>query len=157
MDAAQLSSLRLELIEDPAGLGYAAVPIDPSDSGAQHVGMHALLHARSRPGVAMVPAETVIAAFTPQEWAAAKALPDAEVQWWRDRLMSRNEPVAITPGGTFGGGLAFLVAKGAVSQESADAKIAALSAGAPMVSRADEIGLSSATTSDIADALLRTA
>lgn len=157
MNPEQLVALRAEIDGDPAGLGYADVPEDPQDSGARHVGMHALLHAVNRSGAALAtaPAEAIIAAFAPAEWAAAKALrpEDAVIDQWFDRLMARREPVSLAPGGTFRLGLAYLVTHAGLAQERADAIATGLGAGAPLISRAQEIGLAGVTTSDIADAL----
>jgi hypothetical protein len=67
-------------------------------------------------------AEAIIAAFQPQEWAAARAMVamDPAIAWWFDRLMTRREPVNVA-GDTFGLGLAYLVQVDVLTQERADA------------------------------------
>lgn len=75
--------------------------------------------------------EQIIAAFTPDEWAAAKerAKADAKVAWWFDRLMARNEPVAVGEGTTFRRGLDHLVGGGVLTAERAASISDALTVG----------------------------
>lgn len=111
----------------------AAEPLVTLDDAAALVAIKAMAPVVSL-GAARLDAmpDQIIGAFTPLEWAAAKALAPTEpvIAWWFDRLLARVEPIDLGPGSTFRGGVDFLTAKGVLTEDRGTALVVALTAGA---------------------------
>jgi len=154
----KIDTLAGELQSDPVSQDYAAVAsaarkASPEDSGAPDVAVAALLNAADRLALSGdVEPQFVVSAFTAEEWAAAKALPDPQIGQMYDRLITSSKVTVGGGGSTFATGISLIVRNGVLTPERANEIGATLLSALPKISRAEELGLDFVTPSDVADA-----